>query len=203
MFKLTFIFFLIFNFLKLSFIYAQNEDTIKKISKYNFLEIKIIDGDSFPHIYLDDFFVFSPLKFKNNIQKRKYFRLLRKLKKVLPYAKKAGKILVNINDTISKLKTEKEKKKYIKKADKHLQEEFAGKLKKLTFSEGRLLIKLIHRETGKTVYDLVKNLRGSWTAWFWQTVAKLFGSNLKKKYRPKSKDKLIENIIVRIENNQI
>ncbi|OQX99712.1 MAG: hypothetical protein B6I24_01885 [Bacteroidetes bacterium 4572_128] len=104
---------------------------------------------------------------------------------------------------MSKLKTEKEKKKYIKKADKHLQEEFAGKLKKLTFSEGRLLIKLIHRETGKTVYDLVKNLRGSWTAWFWQTVAKLFGSNLKKKYRPKSKDKLIENIILRIENNQI
>jgi hypothetical protein len=101
------------------------------------------------------------------------------------------------------LTTEKEKEKYIKKLEDRLRDEFESELKKLTIRQGRLLLLLIDRQTGNSTYELVKALKGSFSAFFWQTVAKIFGSDLKVKYDPLGKHKLIEQIVIQIENGQL
>lgn len=156
--------------------------------------------DSMPQISIDEVIVYAPRIFKNKRDYRRYRRLIKKIKKVYPYAKTANKWLEDINSSLENLKTEREKKAFIKQAEKRLRSEFEGELVKLTFSEGRLLIKLIDRETGNTSYELVKQLRGSFSAFFWQSIALMFGSNLKSEYDAENEDKLIEDIIYQINN---
>jgi hypothetical protein len=101
------------------------------------------------------------------------------------------------------LETEKERKKYIKTIEKQLMDEFGNELKKLTITQGRLLLKLIDRETGSTSYILLQELRGNFSAVFWQAIARLFGSNLKSEYDPQGEDRIIERIVLLIEHDQI
>ena len=102
------------------------------------------------------------------------------------------------------IESEKERKAYSKEVEESLKAEFEGELRKLTVSQGRILLRLVDRETGNTTYEILKDFRGSLSAVFWQTVAKIFGSNLKTRYNPSSgEDKTIEQIIAQIEEGSI
>ncbi len=158
--------------------------------------------DSMPNVILDEVTISSSPTKKYQRKIRKYNSLVRKVTKVYPYAKLANERINEIEEHVTNLENEAEKKEYIKKAEDELMAEFEEPITKLTFSEGRILIKLIDRETGNTSYELIKRLRGRFSAFFWQTVAVVFGSNLKSEYDPEE-DMMIENIIVRIENGEI
>jgi hypothetical protein len=141
-------------------------------------------------------------RFAHRFQKR-YFRLEKKVLKVYPYASAAAKLMEEYDAHLGELETEKERKKYLKEAEKELKAEFEGDIRNMTISEGLILIKLIDRETGDTSYDLIQELKGSFSAFIWQGVARLFGSNLKQEYDPVEEDILIEEIVRRIENGDI
>ncbi|MCF8296612.1 MAG: DUF4294 domain-containing protein [Saprospiraceae bacterium] len=159
----------------------------------------IVDGDTIPMIHLSEVTIFSPLVFKNKREARQFTRLVRYVKKVYPYAKIAGAKFNEYNTLLTQATTEKEKRRLMKQAEKDIKAEFEGELKKLTFSQGKILIKLIDRETQFTSYELVKELRGTVMATFWQGLARIFGYNLKVEYDPDGKDKQIELIVRMIE----
>ncbi|WP_439184086.1 DUF4294 domain-containing protein [Carboxylicivirga taeanensis] len=167
------------------------------------LQHRIVEQDTMPHVNLKEVAVIPPYKFKNKRAKRRYGKLVRNIKKALPYARSAGEKVNAINAHLATLTTEKQKKAYLKEAEKELFEEFEEPLKKLTFSQGRLLIKLINRETGNTTYELIKYYKGGFSAFFWQGIARLFGSNLKAEYHADSEDKMIEHIILLIDSGII
>jgi sulfur relay (sulfurtransferase) DsrF/TusC family protein len=124
--------------------------------------------------------------------------LKRRVYKTYPYAKIASEKLVAMNDMMGKLKTEKEKKKYFKIVEKYLTEEFEAKLKKLSRKDGQILVKLIHRQTGTTTYDLIKDFKSGWKAFWSNNTARLFDINLKKEYKPYTvlEDFNIESILL-------
>jgi hypothetical protein len=139
-------------------------------------------------------------KGKVNIESRKQFELLRnRVYKTYPYAKLASERLTALNRGMKSLKTNKEKKKYFKIVEDYLNNEFEARLKKLSRKQGQILIKLIHRQTGITTYELVKNLKSGWTAFWSNTTAKMFDLNMKTQYSPYvvNEDYLIETILVR------
>lgn len=163
----------------------------------------LIDGDTVPHICLRTVTILPPLQFKNQREAKQYTRLVRYVKKVYPYSQIIKKKLIEIDNELAKLDNDRQRKKYIKKAEKELREEFEGELRELTFSQGRILIKLVDRETGETSYELVKELKGSVSAFFWQSVAVLFQSSLKYEYDADGTDWMIEDIVIRIENGTL
>lgn len=163
----------------------------------------IYEGDTIPWVGVSEVRVYGEKKFKNIKQQLKWNKMKRDVKKVYPYAILAAAKLKEYDRVLATLPTEAQRKAYMKKAEKELKDEFEGELKKLTMTQGRILIKLIDRETGRTSYDLVKDLRGSFQAFMWQSVAKLFGSNLKSEYDGKGDDKMIEDIIALIESGEI
>jgi hypothetical protein len=138
-------------------------------------------------------------KEKLDIEARKQFQLLQnRVLKVYPYAKITAERLTALNRGMANLKTEKEKKKYFKLVENYLTNEFEAKLKKLSRKQGQILVKLIHRQTGTTTYDLITNLKSGWKAFWSNVTAKLFDINLKTKYDPyqNNEDYLIESILV-------
>ena len=138
-------------------------------------------------------------KEKLDIEARKQFQLLQnRVLKVYPYAKITAERLTALNRGMANLKTEKEKKKYFKIVENYLTNEFEAKLKKLSRKQGQILVKLIHRQTGTTTYDLITNLKSGWKAFWSNITAKLFDINLKTKYDPyqNNEDYLIESILV-------
>jgi ABC-type transporter MlaC component len=124
--------------------------------------------------------------------------LKRRVYKTYPYAKMASEKLVTMNDMLSKLKTEKEKKKYFKIVEHYLTNEFEARLKKLSRKDGQILVKLINRQTGMTTFELIKNLKSGWKAFWSNNTAKLFDINLKTAYQPYSilEDFNIESILL-------
>ncbi len=163
----------------------------------------VVDGDTLLHIYLRQVIIMPKRKFGSKREYRRYSRLVRYVKKVYPYSQIIKQKLWEISMEIDSLPKHRDKKKFIKKKEKELRVEFEGQLRKLTFTQGRILIKLIDRETGETTYELVKQLKGSLSAFFWQSVAVMFGSNLKSEYDAEGDDILIEEIVIRIENGQL
>lgn len=181
--------------------YIQNQ-TVQYEGKEATLAVLVPYGtDSIPMLYLNPCKVSDERIFKNKSQRQKYDRLVRKVCKVYPYAKLAGSLLRAYNDTLIQMGgSEYYRKKYMKKVEQELKAKFGPELEKLTITEGAILIKLIDRETGRTSYELVKEMRGLISAVFWQTLAKLFDQNLKNNYDPLGEDKLIEDIVKNIEN---
>lgn len=163
----------------------------------------IENGDTLIHVMVKTVTILEPFKFTSKRQRRRYSRLVRYVKKVYPYSKIVSRQMEDINFHLNKFSSKREKSKYIKRKEKELKKQFEGKLRKLTFTQGRILIKLINRETGYTTYEIVKELKGSLSAIFWQSIARLFSSNLKLEYDAKGDDKMIEDIIIRIENGTI
>ena len=162
----------------------------------------VVDGDTIPLIDLPRVNVTGYIVFKSPREQRRFERLVRNVKKVYPYARIAG-LKLNEYDALMTGLPEKEQRKLFKKAEDELKAEFEGELKKLTFSQGKILLKLVDRETGEPTYQIVKDLRGSISAFFWQNLSRLFGYNLKEKYDPEGDDRNIEAIVLMIENGSI
>ena len=138
-----------------------------------------------------------PRVFKSRWDKWKYQRLIRNVKAAYPYAKIAGETLMDMDLKLASMRSSRQKKDYIDQMETQLRDQFEDNLKKLTISQGRILIKLVYRETGNTTYQAVRDVKGNFSAGFWQAVARLFGSNLKSVYSPETdeEDKNIEYII--------
>ena len=168
------------------------------------LPAKVYQGDTLPYIRLPrPVYIIPPRVFKNERERRRYTRLVRDIKKVYPLAVQARNIFYFIQDSVNKIKDPVKRKFFIKEQEQLLREQFEDDIRHLTFRQGRLLIKLIDRETDHTSYELIKQLKGSFSAFFWQTVARFFGENLKEQYDPHDEDKYIEEIVHRIENGQL
>ncbi len=161
----------------------------------------IIEGDSIMQstIDLEEVYVFSKLKFSNYDEKLRYYILRRKTLKVYPYAKLAADRLTELNDSLLKISKNSKRRKYTKEVQKYVEGEFSDELKKLTRTEGQILIKLIHRQTGITAFDLVKELRNGWRAFWYSTTAKMFSISIKEEFHPERvhEDYLIEEILQR------
>lgn len=164
------------------------------------LETKVFNGDTIPHVLLGEVQIVPEWEFKNKRERRRYNKLVHNIKVTLPYARLAARKLEVINAELAEIEDEKERKEYLKKAEKKLFRDFEKPLRKLTFSQGRILIKLIDRETGDTSYNLIKDYKGGFSAFFWQSVARLFGSNLKSEFDAKEEDRMIEHIVILVEN---
>tara|TARA_R110001592_G_scaffold211976_2_gene464107 strand:- start:43151 stop:43792 length:642 start_codon:yes stop_codon:yes gene_type:complete len=143
----------------------------------------------------------------NAKNRRAYYKKLKKLTKnivkVYPYAKLTGDILDECEVELAKIDNEATKADFMDEVEDDLKAEFEGELKKLTYSQGRLLIKLIDRETGETSYELIKKLKGGFSAFMWQGLARLFGSDLKSEFDAAEEDYMIELIVKKIENGEI
>ncbi len=163
--------------------------------------VYIIEGDTLvnPYVDLGEVVVVPNLKFDNYNAYLTYYRLRKRTLKVYPYAKMASERLVILNERLANIKRKRTKKRYAKRIERYLEGEFEAELRRLTRSEGRILIKLIHRETGQTTYELIKNLRSGWRAFMYQTTAKFFDLNLKTRFNPDEvkEDAMIEGILLR------
>nr|WP_240315492.1 DUF4294 domain-containing protein [Aquimarina longa] len=181
--------------------YAQKNIDSSGVDTTGYVQYYIIDGDTIPHeaIDLDEVIILGKLKFKDNLARRKYLILRRKTRKVYPYAKLASDRLTTLNERLEGITSKRSKKKYIKILQKYMEEEFTKELKKLTRTEGQILVKLIHRQTGKTMFKLVKEYRSGWRAFWYNNTAKLFKISLKKEYDPINieEDYWIEDILQR------
>jgi len=158
-------------------------------------------GDTLLVVNLTSFVVSETRSFASKREERKWSRLKRDVAKVYPYSKMAGKKLKHYNDLMVG-KSEREQKRLMEKAEDEIKAEFEDDVRDMTLNQGRILIKLIDRETGNTSYTLVKDLRGTFQAFFWQSLARIFKTNLKEAYNPaaNSEDKMIEDIIQTIED---
>jgi len=139
----------------------------------------------------------------NRKKKEKYDRLQAKVVKVYPYAKAAGDIMNQCDAQMALITDKKSQNELIDRAEEELKLQFENELRKLTISEGIILIKLINRQTGETSFELVQDLKGKFSAFMWQSVARLFGHNLKDDYDAAGDDLWIENIVGRIETGDI
>jgi hypothetical protein len=167
------------------------------------LESKVEGTDTIPHIMLSEVKIVPEWRFRSKRERRVYNRLVKNIKVTLPYARVAARKLEVINAELAHIEGDKARKEYLKEAEKRLFNEFEQPLRKLTFSQGRMLIKLIDRETGETSYNLIKEYKGGFSAFFWQSVARLFGSNLKEEYDAEREDRMIEHIIILIDNGML
>ena len=159
----------------------------------------IIGNDTMPSIQIKEVKVFPKRAFTSRKQQRKYNRLMINVKKAYPFAVIAREELRIMNEHLEHIDGERARKKYIKEYEKEMFDRYEDDLKRLTFSQGKILIKLVYREIGNTSYNLVKEYRGDFSAAFWQGVARIFGSNLKSTYDPYGEDAEIEMIIQMIE----
>lgn len=162
-----------------------------------------VNGELIPYMYLQEVNVFSDFKFKNKRQEEFYWRTVRDVKKTLPYAKIAGRVMRETDQQLKTIPTDKERKAFLKTKEKELFAEFESDLKKMTISQGRMLLLLIDRECNKTSFEIIKMYRGSFSAVFWQGIAKLFGSNLKSEYDGSDKDRIIERVIALVEAGEL
>lgn len=177
------------------------EDSVKYGVSY--LRKALIDGDTLPHMNLKEVKIVPPWKFKSKRQHKRYSKLVISVKKTLPYARLAQHRMNEIALALDTIRGEKNRKVYVKKAEQELFKEFEQPLRKLTFSQGRMLIKLIDRETGETSYELIKELKGGFSAFMWQSIARLFGSNLKSEFDMEGDDAMVEHIILLIDNGML
>jgi hypothetical protein len=172
-------------------------------TQYHLLPVRVVDGDTLPFIKLLPVEVFDFRRLKTQREVRSNNKLIRNVKKVYPWAKLAGQKLVEYETVLSHVESDREKRQIMKEIEKQIQDEYGGELRKLTISQGKILIKLIDRETGNTSFNLVEDFRGIFVAFFYQSFARIFGYNLKVNYEPEGEDRNIEVIVRMIENGVI
>ena len=161
---------------------------------------KIENGDTIYYMGIPEITIRTSRKFKNAADERQFWRLVHNVKSVYPYARMAGEKLYELNEQYLLIESERDRRTYSRKVEDELRAEFEGELRRLTITQGRILMRLVDRETGHTTYEIVKDFRGSVQAVFWQAVARVFGSNLKTSYDPTSgEDRIIEMIIREID----
>jgi len=159
----------------------------------------IVNGDTMPEISLPSVWIISPRIFKNKREEKRWNKLVRNVKKVYPYALLAQIKMKDYENKLSAITSDYEQRKYMKKAEKEIKAQFEDQIKDMTFSQGKILIKLIDRQTGETAYAIVKEFRGTVTAIFWQSLGRIFGLNINSEYDAEGTDKEIEQIVLLIE----
>ena len=176
---------------------AQETDTS------DFMMGIIVGEDTIIHRNIDEVLVLPQRNFKNKRQYRKYSRYVAKVKKVYPVAVEARKLLEKYEPQYYSLEDNSDRRKLMKQVEKELLAEHMDELKKWSISDGRILLKLIDRETERTPYTLIKEFRGGFSAVFWQGVARIFKNNLKTEYDPEEEDRVLEEIVLMIEAGYI
>jgi hypothetical protein len=161
------------------------------------------DGVTLPEVEIKEVTVYAHPQFPRKSDFRKYERLVYNLKKAYPFALIVRNKLAKVNEDIGNIKSDKERREYIKKVEKEVFAEYEGDIRDMTITQGRLLIKLIDRETQNTSYALIKDYRGKLAAAFWQGIARIFGTNLKEEYDPNGEDAIIESIILEIDAGRL
>ena len=162
-----------------------------------------VGSDSIQYVRTNKIYIFPPMEFKNDKQRQAYNRLVANIKKVLPLAKECNQIILETGAYLQTIPTKKERDAHMKAVEKGLKEEYTPRIKKLTYSQGKLLIKLIDRETHSTGYELIQAFLGPVRAGFYQAFAWVFGASLKKRYDPKGTDRLVERIVLQVEAGQL
>ena len=163
----------------------------------------LYEGDSIQYMEMNNVYVYPQLTFKNKKQAQSYMRLVTNVKKVLPLAKEARQMLIETTELLDMLPDDKAKEAHIKRVEEDIFRTYKPKMKKLTYSQGKLLIKLIDRECHSSSYDMIKAFMGPLRAGFWQVFAWGFGASLKKEYDPKGTDRLTERVVQMVESGQI
>ena len=193
-----FFIFVLFNIFNASSLLAQKVSSPVKTGTP--MAYRVENGDTVYYAQIPELKIRAPRKFKSAAEERQFWKLVYHVKKVYPYAKLAGVKLYQLNEQYLKIASEKERKEYSKRVEEELKAEFEAELKNLTITQGRILMRLVDRETGHTTYEIVKDFRGSVQAVFWQAIARIVGSNMKTSYDPTSgEDKIIELIIREID----
>lgn len=163
----------------------------------------LVDNDSIQYVELNTLYVYPKLTFKDEKQRQAYNRLVANIKKVLPIAKEVNSIIVETYEYLQTLPDKKSKDEHMKRVEKGIRKEYTPRMKKLTYSQGKLLIKLVYRECNSSSYQLIQAFLGPIRAGFYQAFASLFGASLTKKYDPEGVDKYTERIVRQVEAGQI
>ncbi len=163
----------------------------------------ILEGDTVPYFVLPIYYCYPPLKFKNKKEENFYWRTVRDVKKVLPYLKHIRKVIEQTNQTLMSLPDKASRDAYMKNFEKRIYKENEESFKELTLNQGKLIIRLLDRETNSTSYELIRAYRGSFSAGFWQMFAVVLGADLKSKFGTKDEDAVIERVINLVEAGQL
>lgn len=165
---------------------------------------KVLDnGDSIQYMEMNNVYVYPNLTFKNAKQAAAYNRLVKNVKTVLPIAKEVNQIIVETYEYLETLPDKKSKDEHMKRVEKSIFKEYKPRMKKLTYSQGKLLIKLVYRECDSRSYDIIKAFLGPIRAGFYQAFASLFGASLKKDYDAEGTDRLTERVVLMVEAGQL
>lgn len=163
----------------------------------------LVDGDSIQYVELNKIYVYPKPEFKNNRQRAAYNRLVYNIKKVLPIAKEVNRIIVETYEYLETLPNKKAKDAHMKVVEENIKKEYTPRMKKLTYSQGKLLIKLVYRECNSSSYNLIQAFLGPIKAGFYQAFAWMFGASLKKDYDPNGIDRLTERVVLQVESGQL
>lgn len=178
------------------------DDTLR-VDMYVHINRVYYHGDSIPNVRLHEFYMDSPMVFASAKERENYNRMVKTIKYVFPLAQLARRTLIETHDYLETLPDEKAKKRHIALVEKGVKGQYAPIVRKLSRSQGKLLVKLIDRECGQTSYEMVKAFVGPLKANFYQFFAGLFGNSLTKHYDPEGADKYTERIVRKIESGQL
>ena len=192
-----------FRILLILFTFSLLHKTYSQLDTKYYYGAEYMKEDSVPIIIFNPITIYANRIFKNKADALKYYTLVRNVKRVYPLARVCQIKVEEYNAKLSALSSNRDKRRLLKKAEKELKEQFTPEIKQLTFTQGRILLKLIDRQTGDTSFELIKEYKGSINAVFWQLFAKVFGNDLKSKYDPYGDDKTIEDIVQLIEHGMI
>lgn len=185
---------------------AQDTITLKSDTipgKIYLLQKVTRDGETLPEIEIDEITVTRKMGIRERFEWWRYQRTVYNVKRVYPYCVLVRESLAEVNDTLETLVNDRDRRKFLRDFEKQIFAEYEDDMRGMTLTQGRILIKLIDRETMNSSYDLIRDYRGSVSAIFWQGIARIFGSNLKVKYKPYGEDYLIEQIILELEAGRI
>lgn len=163
------------------------------------LPVELYKGDTIPVIHLREVYIFQPPKFRNRRHERYYWRTVRDVKKTLPLAREIRSIIIETYEYLLTLPDSKMREAHLNAVEKGLLEQYTPRMRQLTFSQGKMLIKLVDRECDQTGYELIRVFMGDFKARFYQTFSAIFGASLKKEYDPELEDAEIEEIIYWVE----
>lgn len=163
----------------------------------------LLDGDSVQYVELNNVYVYPSPVFKNARRRMAYNRLVRNVKKVLPIAKEVNKIIIETYEYLQTLPNKKARDEHMKRVEEDIMRRYTPRMKKLTYSQGKLLIKLVYRECNSSAYDLIRAFISPVRAGFYQAFAWAFGASLTKKYDPEKTDRLTERVVLMVEAGQL
>ncbi|QCQ52138.1 DUF4294 domain-containing protein [Bacteroides fragilis] len=190
--------------LSIALLFSSASQAQEKINLGGYLvPMCVYNGDTIPAFQIPTIHIFKPLKFRNKKEQMEYYKLVRNVKKVYPIAREINQTIIETYEYLQTLPNEKARQRHIKRVEKGLKEQYTPRMKKLSFAQGKLLIKLVDRQSHQSSYELVKAFMGPFKAGFYQTFAALFGASLKKQYDPEGEDKLTERVIVLVESGQL